>query len=89
MGLRSYLAVCHYSICHLTFQPDFNPGLDHESWRCPYSVECILFPEFLKMTRTATFFQFWFPDQSPLIVFAVILLRLSYVTPRAAGQELN
>ena len=33
--LRSYLAVCQYSICHLIFQPDFNLGWDHKRWRCP------------------------------------------------------
>ncbi len=30
--------MCHYSICHLISQPDFNPGWDHETWRCPLEL---------------------------------------------------
>ncbi len=52
--LRSYLAVCHYLVWHLIFQPDFNPGWCHKSWTCPYSLVTrgrfyTLTPAFLSM----------------------------------------
>ena len=36
--IKKMSKVMYYTICHLIFQPDFNPGWDHEIWRCPLLV---------------------------------------------------
>ena len=48
-ALTFYLTGCHDSICHLIFQPDFNPGWEHESWRWPCNTFLAPFRLFLML----------------------------------------
>ncbi len=34
--IRSYFIVSHHLVLHFIFESDFNTGLLHEIWICPY-----------------------------------------------------